>query len=235
MKNSMIVIFMLMQSFFCFAQKTAEEYLKNAPTRLNKDVCALTKEETDKFLETLKTYNELLYNDIQRRMEKYQRVDDMGANTEDAYRIMEKITTLGAKYLEKYYCLSLLCKDLPELLSGEEIAQATAFSEKIKTLVQFRNDVVSGKANEKENPGWRKDLTEAENGFCAILSPKYKKVLADEIAEINLILPECRKLGSYIYSGGAEASEIEALNAAYNYLEKYRTNIFLGKSYDMIF
>jgi hypothetical protein len=235
MKNSVAVMFLLMQSILCFAQKTADDYLKNAPLELKKDACTLTKEETDKFIETLQTYNESMYNDIQQRLEKYQKVDDMGANTEDAFKVMGKITNLSTKYFEKYYCLTLLCKDLPDLLSGEEIAKATGSAEKIKTLVQFQNDVLSGKANEKDNPDWRKDLTAAENEFCAILSPKYKKVLADDLAEVILILPECRKLGSYIFSGGAEASEIEALNTAYNYLEKYRTNIFLGKSYGMTF
>jgi len=235
MKNSVIFIFIVLQSILCFAQKTADEYLKNAPLELKKDACILAKEETEKFLETLKTYNDSMYSDIQRRLEKYQRVQDMGANTEDAFMIMEKITNLSTKYFEKYYCLTLLCNTIPDLLSGEEIAKATEYTEKIKTLVQFRNDVMLGKANEKDNPGWRKDLTAAENEFCAILSPKYKKVLADEKVEVILTLPECRKLGSYIYSGGAEASEIEALNTVYNYLEKYRTNIFLGKTYGMTF
>ena len=235
MKNSVIVVLILMQCIVCFAQKSADEYLKNAPLTLKKDVCELTEEETEKFVETLKTYNESLYDDIHARLGKYQRVLDMGANTEDCIRITEKITSLSTKYFEKYYCLSLLCKDQPDLLTGEEIAKATKCAEKLKTLVKFRNDVVLGIANEKDNPGWRKDLTAAENEFCAILSPKYKKVLADEMKEVILILPECRKLGSYIYSGGAEASEIEALNTVYNYLDKYRTNIFLGKSYSMIF
>lgn len=224
-----------MQGFLCFAQKSADEYLKNAPLQLNKDACDLSKVEINKFLETLKTYNDIMFNDIQKRIEKYPKVEDLGTNGEDAYRILGKISNLSSKYFEKYYCLSLLCKDIPDLLSAEEIVKATACVEKIKTLIQFQNDIISGKANEKDKPGWRKDLNEAENEYCSVLSPKYKKVLADDMAEVIQILPECRKLGSYLYSGGAEASEIEALNTAYNFLEKYRSNIFLGKNYAMIF
>ena len=208
-------------------QKTAEEYLDKAPIKLSKEVCAFTKEEFEKFSDHLKTYCDTLLEDIELRKQSSPMTELSAANYQKAMEILGKVTDYAAKYMSQYYCLTLLCKDYPELLSGDEISIATNYSNKFKDCIQFRMDVTTGKAKESDRPSWRKESLEAELGFCQIMGPKYLKVLGNDLDDLRRLLPDYHTLGS-LYFPDKSGSEIEALSAVHNYLEKFRTNSFLG-------
>ena len=214
-------------TFPAMSHKTAEEYLTSAPIQLSKEVCNFTKEEFEQFADNLETYCETIREEIEQRRQSSAMVELSAANYQKAMEILGKVTDYSTSYMSKYYCLTLLCKDYPELLSGDEILRATNYSDKYKDFIQFRMDVMSGKAKDSDRPGWRKEGVEAEIGFCSIMGPKYRKVLEDDLADLKQLLPDYHTLGSLYYTGGT-GSEIEALQAVYNYLEKFRTNIFLG-------
>lgn len=209
------------------AQKTALEYLDNAPIKLGKEVCAFTKEEFEHFADHLKSYCDTLREDIEQRKQSSRMVELSAANYQKAMEILGKVTDYSSRYMSQYYCLTLLCKDYPELLSGEEISKATGYSGKFKDFIQFRLDVTTGKAKESDRPGWRKESLEAETGFCEIMGPKYLKVLENDLTELRRFLPDYLTLSSLYYTDKS-GSEIEALSAVHNYLEKFRTNSFLG-------
>jgi hypothetical protein len=224
----MILIPALLLGLSARGQKSAEDYLRLAPIKLNKEVCAYSKQEFDLFAGRLQAFNDSLLADIEQRKQSAQMAELSPADYQKVMEIMGKVTEYSTEYFGKYYCLTLLCKDYPELLSGEEIARATGYSNTVKEVIQFKLEVISGKAKETDRPGWKREKEEAENGFCSIMGPKYPMVLENDLAGLKRLLPDYHTLGSIYYPGSPEAAEIEALSAVHNYLEKFRTNSFLG-------
>lgn len=210
--------------FNAYCQKTAEEYLKDAPIKLQKDACAYTEKDLDLFIEPLDAYCDSLLADIMRRKETASYYLSP-ANGERVLQLLGKLTDFSYKYTEKYFCLTNHC---PELLSGEEIAKLDKYKSEIANLIKFREDVITMKVKESQNPDWAKELIVAEEAYCSILSPKFKQVLEQELAELKLILPDYHTYGTLTISGTPEVQEIEALSAVHNYLTKFSTNTFIS-------
>lgn len=221
--RTLLLLTLSVSSVIAYCQKTADEYLKDAPLQLKKDACAFDAKDGELFTVPLAAYCDTLYADIQQRKEKATYLLSP-ANSELVLQLLGKLTDFSVEYTNKYFCLTSHC---PDLLSGEEIAKLDGYKLQIANLIKFREDVITGKAKESQNPDWAKELLVAEEAYCHILSPKFNQVLEQELSELKLMLPDYRTYGSLTVSGSPEVQEIEALSAVHNYLTKFGTNTFI--------
>jgi hypothetical protein len=217
-------------TYFCinismYAQKSALDYLNNAP-KPPVAPCECTKAAYEKFEYTMDSYCNKIQADIENREKKASK-NDLAGNMEYS-KLLENVIEKTQVPALKYYSLDNVSDEYPELLNSAEKNTLTNDLQICSSIVQKRMAILIHKSSGKEDPAWTKEMNKAQDEYCSIISPKYKKVMDEYYSIIINLMPGFKRMGEIEYSGSQEAVDIPCLNAVREYLSQYALRYYCG-------
>lgn len=216
--------------YFCinvsvYAQKSALDYLNNAP-KPTVTPCACTMADYKKYEQIMDSYCSKIRADIDAREEKATK-NDLSYNVE--YKnLFEQILNQTQIPALKFYCLDIVGSDCPELLSEAERQILTNDLQICMSATQNAMNVILHRASGAQKPEGTKESVAAQEEYCSIMSPKYKKVLDEGYDMFFQLMPGLKRLGEIEYSGPQEAKDINVLSYVLAYLSDYPARYYCG-------
>jgi hypothetical protein len=227
MKKNILILTFCFSAFAVFAQKTALQYLNEAPLSYTKDICNSSKLDYRKFKAKLDAYCAKIQEDINRREAMATKIDLSVEAKSEIYKLMKQLTANTEKDMEILMSLSYN-SPYPGWLSEEESSKCLKDKQAIAGIVQFNGMLAIHAAKESDRPNSPAEGIAAQNEYCAIMTPKFRQYLERTEKALRASLPTQQRLGELEYSGPAEVKELNALSVVYSYLSSYADFLFSG-------
>jgi hypothetical protein len=224
-KVAYLFTFYLCLPISIYAQKSALDYLYNAP-KPPVTQCECTKAIYEKYEHIMDSYCDKIQADMEAREINAVR-NDLSGNMEYK-KLLENITNETQIPALKFYCLDNVCDQYPELLNETERITVTNDLQICVSLAQKKMDILLHRSPGKENPEWTNESDKAQEEYCSIMSPKYKTVLDEHYDILIRLMPGFKRMGELEYSGWQEAIDIPVLNAVRAYLSQYALRYYCG-------
>ncbi len=226
-REILILTFFCLSAFAVLAQKTALQYLDEAPLSYTKDICSSSKLDYLKFKAKLDHYCAKIQEDIDRREALSIKNELLGEAKVEVYKLMKELTTNVEKDMEIRSSL-LYCNPYPGWLSEEEASKCLKDKQILTGIVQFNGMLPMHIAKESARPNSQAEGITAQIEYCTIMTPKCRQYLEMTEKELRASLPIQQRLGELEYSGPAEAKELDALGVVYSYISSYADIFFEG-------
>jgi hypothetical protein len=228
MKKKILILTLFgLTAFAVSAQKTALQYLDEAPLAYTKDICSSSKLDYLKFKAKLDHYCAKIQEDIDRRKALSTKIDLSVEAKSEIYKLMKELTANTEKDMEIFMSLSYN-SPYPGWLSEEESSKCLKDKHILTKIIQFNGMLAIHAAKESDRPNSPAEGIAAQNEYCTIMTPKCKQYLERTEKALRASLPKQQRLGELEYSGPAEVKEIDALGVVYSYLSSYADVLFEG-------
>jgi hypothetical protein len=227
MKKDILVLIFFCLSAVVSAQKTALQYLNEAPLTYTKDICSPSNLDYLKFKAKLDAYCAKIQKDIDRRDALSTKNDLSGEAKSEIYRLMKVLSANTEKDMEIHMSL-LYCNPYSGWLSEEEATQCLKDKQIVSGLIQFNGLLAIHAVKESDRPNSNEEAIAAKNEYCAIITPKCRQYLERTEKALRASLPQQQRLGELKYNGPAEVKELDALGVVYSYISNYAGVLFEG-------
>ncbi len=228
-KDVFVLVFIFISTLAVFAQKSALQYLNEAPLACTKDICSSSKLDYLRYKAKLDTYCAKIQEDIDRRETLATKNDLTGEAKAEIYKLIKEITANAEKDMEIHMNL-LYCNPYPGWLSEEEAGKCLKDKQTVTESVQFNVMAALNRAKESDRPKNFRDeaVIAAKNEYCAIMSPMCRQYLERTEKALRASLPTQQRLGELEYSGPSEVKELDALGVVLSYISSYADILFEG-------